>query len=119
MESHEIIQLKELVPSIDQYPNEIKVIEAVLNQHQLQVQAENKAVFWNHFVSLFARIDQNEQNELECDDQFQASQEARLVTKTLVQQLNAIRVFTVTAFEEFLILIYMEKLIEERKENHE
>ena len=119
MESHEMKQLKELVPSISQYENEIHVIESVLHDYHLHLQAEQEAVFWNHFVSLFARIDQNEQNELECDEQFQASADAKAAAQALNAQLSAIRAFAITEFEEFLLLIYMEKLVEERNVNHE
>ncbi len=119
MESHEMKQLLELVPGMDQYEKEIHVIEKILHDFHLHLQTEQAAVFWNHFISLFARLDHNEQNELECDEQFQASSEAKEAARALKMQLSAIRAFAITEFEEFLLLIYMEKLVEERNENHE
>lgn len=115
MKELEIRKIENQVPSIRNYLTEINLIEEVLDSNNLIIQDDSKAVFWNHFAELFLRIDSSEMNVLEIDKNFIPSHEALDLTHLLKVSLDKIRIFTLTEFEEFLLMIYIQKLIEERE----
>ena len=114
MKEFEILNLEQNIASIRSYLNEIDCIEKFLTNHNLTISEEDKAVFWNHFVSLFRRVDMNEMDTLEVDLSFEPSVETLLITKLLILELKTLRNFDITEFEEFLIILYMQKLIDKR-----
>lgn len=114
MKELEIISLEQNIATIRNYLNEIECIERFLKSQDLNIGEEDKAVFWNHFVSLFDRVDKNEMNSLEIDFSFEPSVETLLITKLLISELKVLRNFEITEFEEVLIVLYMQKLIDKR-----
>lgn len=114
MKELEIINLEKNIATIRNYLNEIECIEKFLKNHNLTISEEDKTVFWNHFVSLFHRVDKNEMDSLEVDLSFEPSVETLLITKLLVVELKTIRKLDITEFEEFLIILYMQKLVDKR-----
>jgi len=111
----EIRKFENQVPAIRNYLTEIDLVEVFLVDNNLVIRDDSKAVFWNHFVELFLRIDGSEMNVLEIDKNFIPSQEALRLTEYLKKSLDNIRKFAITEFEEFLLILYIQKLIEERE----
>lgn len=112
------IELKSLISQIEnmeKYEIEVKFIDDFLKSENLRVKEASKGFFWNHFVTLFERIDADEMNTLDIDETFVAEQQAIDLTSKLKNELMKIRKFSVTEFEEFLILIYIQILFNERK----
>lgn len=102
-----------------EYKKEVSQIEHFLSRNLLKLDTDLAPVFWNHMLSLLVRIDANEMNDMEIDDNFVPDAEAVDLTTQLGNELSKIRNFDVTKFEEFLLLLYIQRLLEERKKEYE
>ncbi|MBP1920708.1 hypothetical protein [Youngiibacter multivorans] len=119
MDSIEINNLEQHVRDIRNYMLEVEVIERFLEDNLLELKEDHRLLFWNHFITLFKRIDQNEQNNLDKEETFTAEKEAEMLTAKLHDKLMEVRNFKTTEFEEFLVLVYMQMLIDERRKENE
>lgn len=115
MDSIEMNELEQRIKDIGDYRSEVEVIEKFLKDHELPLNEEHRLLFWNHFITLFKRVDQNEMNELDKEESFVAEEEAVKLTEVLHGRLMEIRDFNITEFEEFLLLVYMQMLLDERR----
>lgn len=112
-------EIKQYVPAVDQYSKEVELIESFFAEKDLEIQ-KTDAVFWNHLITLFERIDKGEQNTDEIDASIdEMSAEAQELTTDFVTYMNAHRPFPISQFEHFLLTIYFEQLKnkKDKKEN--
>lgn len=119
MDELEISVLETQIGNLRKYETEIQLIDKFLKKENLVLKEERKTPFWNHFVQLFSRIDRNEMHALEIDRNFVPEQEAIVLTRALKQEIMKIREFNITEFEQFLILVYIQMLINEREDTLE
>lgn len=108
-------EIKEHVPSIVHYQKEVQLIEHFFNEKQLNIE-EATPVFWNHVITLFKRIDADEQNHLELDPPEEMSEDAQKLVTEFEEYLDQHRAFDISEFEKYLLTIYFEQLTKNKGE---
>lgn len=111
MRTEHYLALKKYITNIEDFTREIKDIEAFFENQNIDCNRLD-LVFWNHMLSLFNRIDQGEQNNLELGAMDEVSKQAEALGYSLIESLKAIRNFELTEMERLLINIHMAKILE-------
>lgn len=105
-----------MVPKINDYQEEIHYIYKFFENYNIDIHSI-PVIFWNHIVTLFERIEKNEQNEMHLDQSVQMSDDAQKFTKEFVEYLNGYTRFSISNFEFYLLTVYFEQIKEGRNDN--
>lgn len=106
------VALEKIFPNLDKYKVEINVTDKFFKDKGI---SEDKLdqVFWNHMISLWERIDKDEQNDLDIENMEEFSDEANKILEDYILELSKHRNFEINDFEKMLVAIYMQRMQEE------
>jgi len=110
MKQEKFEQIEKHVTTINQYLDEVKYVELFLEEKEIDIN-KTSVMFWNHLITLFERIDENNQNNLDLEDAETTSTEAQLLTQEFENYLDTYRSFNLTEFEKYLMEIYFEQIL--------
>ncbi|MGI6510669.1 MAG: hypothetical protein ACOX1L_08890 [Erysipelotrichaceae bacterium] len=106
--------LEETFPDLDNYKTEIDITDKFFKDRGISDDKLDQ-VFWNHMISLWERIDKNEQNDLEIENMEEFSKEAKNLLEEYILEVSKHRNFEINNFEKMLVAIYMQRMQEEEK----
>jgi hypothetical protein len=109
-------EIEEQVPIIVNYPKEVEYVEAFLDTKGLEAE-KMTVIFWNHLITLFERVDEGEQNEMDLSDADELSKEAQDLSKEFEVYMQTYRSFELTEFENYLMQIHFEQILKGEQEN--
>lgn len=110
MKKEKLAEIQKHVPATNEFLPEIKYVEIFLKEKNFDIN-ETSVLFWNHFITLLERIDENNQNNFDLEDTEALSTEAKKLTQEFEEYLNRYRSFNLTPFEKYLMEIYFEQII--------
>jgi len=110
MKPEKFEEIEEHVNAINDYLDEIEYVESFFEKKKMNINDTN-VMFWNHLITLFERIDEDDQNNLDLEDVEKPSDEAQLLTKEFEAHLNNYRPFELTKFEKYLMQIHFEQIL--------
>lgn len=104
--------ISENIENISNYTNEIEKTEKFFVSKKINMNSLDE-VFWNHLITLFERIDSDEQNDFELDKLDEITDKAKKLLDEYIVEMNKIRNFNINEFEKKLLSIYTQRMLQE------
>lgn len=109
MDEEKFKEIEKHVPKINQYLEEVQYVEDFLDEKKLKINKTN-LLFWNHLITLFERVDENDQNQFDLDEVDELSKESEKLTRSFETYIHKRRAFDLTEFERYLMQVHFEQI---------
>lgn len=108
--------LKKYFGDLSNYEDFLVKIECLLKKNNILRKLDDE-IFWNHIISLFKRIENDEQNNFEVIDDKELKDESLKIANSISDIVEKNFNKKITEFEKFLIQIYAQKAMEGGNDN--